>query len=101
MTTWSQAAKNEIQAHRAKGGKCYEATPDLSTGCSNCAEGWQMVAFIVGGPFDSPQQSRPDAVAYTVDGLNYHARIKSFACPICGVATGRQVEQETLEAVWS
>ncbi|MCB1715546.1 MAG: hypothetical protein KDK05_10470 [Candidatus Competibacteraceae bacterium] len=101
MRTYSQAAKNEVQEQRRRGGKCYDATPDLGTGCTHCAEGWQYIAFIVGGPFDSPQQSRPKATAYSVDGQHYLANVRAYACPVCGVATDRKVKQDEMEVVWS
>lgn len=101
MRTYSQAAKNEVQEQRRRGGKCYDATPDLGTGCTHCAMGWQYIAFIVGGPFEQPQQSRPKATAYSVDGQHYLANVRAYACPVCGVATDRKVKQDAMEAIFS
>ena len=89
MRHYDQAAINEIREYRSRSGKVYDATPDTGTGCANCAQGWHYLAFIVGGPFETPQQSKPGAVAFYVDGKHYQAKVKGFACPECGVVNGQ------------
>ena len=100
MRDFDQAAINEIREVRARGGKVFDATPDLGTGCTNCAQGWHYLAFVVGGPFEAPQMSKPGATAYYVDGKHYQVNIKGFACPICGVVNGQQVQQRDLVGAW-
>ena len=101
MRTYDQAAINEVREVRARGGKVFDATPDLGTGCSNCAQGWHHLAFVVGGPFDSPQQSKPGATAYCVGDKYYLVKVKGFACPECGVVHGQQVQQPEMAGEWS